>query len=279
MRVLSRELTAPHTINLVWGAILFVLVHYTMAHGEEASLSLWYLLESAPENEAQEARQTLILYYQFLVLGMARKLKSKLPTWINDEDLISYGQIGLIKAVDRYDYRQGPFSSFASTYVHGAILDELRSQDWAPRGLRRDQRLLAGAMNDLSNEAEDGYSRVTDVEIAGHLDWSVHRVQNTVKKINNAVPLHYDGVVEDFRDARREDDVEGAASASVMCDNFVKLYYQMPETTQVILAHRYYLGETMSVVSDTLGLPSATVRQIHTDAVTTILKNIAASVT
>lgn len=242
---------------------------------EEAPIALWQILSYSHDvEEVKQTREELIVYYQFLVKGMARKFKVKIPSWISDDELISYGQIGLIKAVDRYDYEQGPFSSFASAYVYGAILDELRSQDWAPRGLRKDQRTLNSAFADLQKEDN---AEPTDGQIAEYLDWTPAKVKTTRRKIQNS--SHIDLTQAVPGQTVSNDQVEGSVAASSMCELFVEIFLGLPPENQIVLAHRYFLNETMAVVSETVGYPPTMVRQLHSDSVLKVFTLLKDSIT
>jgi RNA polymerase sigma factor for flagellar operon FliA len=136
----------------------------------EAPRALWDAL-ATPEG-SQDALQDLARHYQDLVRSIAFNLKLTLPSYINDQDLLSYGQFGLLRAIERYDPEKGPFRRFASVYVRGAIVDELRSQDWAPKGLRREQRKMRQATKRLSDADGDP----TLSQIAASLGWEAAKV-------------------------------------------------------------------------------------------------------
>src|SRR4051812_46187443 len=91
-------------------------------------------------------RDRLILTYAPLVKHLAYKRVRELPAELEIEDLISAGLEALIASIDRYDPEKGAtLEQFAWTRIHGAVLDELRRQDWAPRSLRRWERDIAKA--------------------------------------------------------------------------------------------------------------------------------------
>jgi len=95
-------------------------------------------------------RERLITDNVDLVRYEVDRVASGLPAQVDREDLVSAGMIGLIKAVDRYDPGRGAsFRTYACTLTRGAILDELRKMDWAPRGLRGRYRELESAVSEL----------------------------------------------------------------------------------------------------------------------------------
>ena len=97
-----------------------------------------------------QARNQLVLQYSPLVKYVAGKVASGLPAHVQQEDLVSYGLIGLSSAVDRFDpSREIKFETFALQRIRGAIFDELRSQDWVPRSVRSRARDIEKASQKL----------------------------------------------------------------------------------------------------------------------------------
>ena len=85
----------------------------------------------------QQARERLVLAYSPLVKYVAGRMSSGLPAHVEEADLISYGLLGLISAIERFDLeREIRFETFAVTRIKGSIIDELRSLDWVPRSVR-----------------------------------------------------------------------------------------------------------------------------------------------
>src|ERR1700756_5822904 len=85
----------------------------------------------------QGEKDKLIMEYAPLIKFIAQKIAVRLPSNIELDDLISSGVIGLMDAIDKYDpTRDNKFKTYAEFRIRGAILDELRSQDWIPRSMR-----------------------------------------------------------------------------------------------------------------------------------------------
>src|SRR5687768_4124154 len=85
-----------------------------------------------------------------MVKRMAHHLAARLPASVQIDDLLQAGLIGLMDAAGRFDEEQGvQFETFAAQRVRGAMLDELRSSDWLPRGVRKTQRQIDTAMSRL----------------------------------------------------------------------------------------------------------------------------------
>src|SRR3990167_3097314 len=107
-------------------------------------------------------REARILEHFPQVKAIVNRIVVRLPSHIEVNDLISAGVLGLIDAIEKYDSsREIKFNTYAEFRIRGAILDELRSQDWAPRTLRRNSKLSDDTRNRL--EQESG-REVTDEE-------------------------------------------------------------------------------------------------------------------
>src|SRR5688572_20508045 len=92
------------------------------------------------ETGDQRAREQLVLAFSPLVKYVAGRMSTGLPAHVEESDLISYGLLGLISAIERFDpSREIKFETFAMTRIKGSIIDELRSLDWVPRSVRAER--------------------------------------------------------------------------------------------------------------------------------------------
>src|SRR5919109_439224 len=115
----------------------------------------------------QGIRDRLILTYAPLVKYVAGRVGSGLPAHVDDGDLVQYGLLGLISAIERYDPdRDVKFETYAISRIKGSIIDELRAMDWVPRSVRSRARDIERAIAAL--EARLGRAP-TDEEVAGKL--------------------------------------------------------------------------------------------------------------
>src|SRR6266496_2849257 len=104
---------------------------------------LWSRYKKAGD---EKAREQLVLNYSPLVKFVAGRMSSGLPAHIEEADLISYGLLGLIGAIERFDLeREIKFETFAVARIKGSIIDELRSLDWVPRSVRAKAREIEAA--------------------------------------------------------------------------------------------------------------------------------------
>lgn len=100
-----------------------------------------------------EDRDKLIRKYVYLVNWVVGRLPLTALKGIDREDLVGYGTVGLIEAVDRFDpAKSNSFESFAITRIRGAVYDQLRAEDWLTRGSRKKVKSLQKATAKLENE-------------------------------------------------------------------------------------------------------------------------------
>ena len=93
------------------------------------------------DDRDEKARERLVLAYAPLVKYVAGRMSSGLPSHVEEADLISYGLLGLISAIERFEpEREIKFETFAITRIKGSVIDELRSLDWVPRSVRTKAR-------------------------------------------------------------------------------------------------------------------------------------------
>src|SRR5438132_4063413 len=100
-------------------------------------------------------RERLVVAYSPLVKYVAGRTAAGLPPHVEEADLISYGLVGLISAIERFDLsRDIKFETYAIMRIKGAIIDELRSMDWVPRSVRARARELERANAKLEHSLQ-----------------------------------------------------------------------------------------------------------------------------
>ena len=133
-----------------------------------------------------------------LVRRMAHHLAAKLPSSVDVDDIIQAGLIGLMDAAARFEVSQGnQFETYASQRIRGAMLDELRQNDWLPRSTRKALRRIETAMNRLEQRLGRAPS---ETELAKELNVSLAEYQSMLQEARGYELLH----LEDF--SRDEDD-------------------------------------------------------------------------
>src|SRR3954467_7561139 len=126
---------------------------------------LWRRYKSTGD---QRARERLVVAYSPLVKYVSGRMASGLPAHVEEADLISYGLVGLISAIERFDIeREIKFETYAITRIKGSIIDELRSLDWVPRSVRARAREIERVNGKLEHRL---HRTPTDDEMAAELN-------------------------------------------------------------------------------------------------------------
>src|SRR4029077_2078765 len=130
------------------------------------------------------ARERLVVAYSPMVKFVAGRLGAGLPSHVDDADLISYGLMGLIGAIERFEpERDIKFETFAMLRIRGAIIDELRALDWVPRSVRSRAREIERAIGEL--ESRLGRAP-TDDEIAAKVGISTEELEESLTDISRS---------------------------------------------------------------------------------------------
>jgi RNA polymerase sigma factor for flagellar operon FliA len=172
------------------------------------------------------ARERLVVAYSPMVKFVAGRLGAGLPSHVDDADLISYGLMGLIGAIERFEPERGiKFETFAMTRIRGAIIDELRSLDWVPRSVRSRAREIEAAQAKLEHELQRAPS---EAELAKRLDITEAELQTSLLEIANSSVYALDelwtvsdssgdqvSLLDTISDPRAEDPQESLASSEV----------------------------------------------------------------
>jgi len=244
---------------------------------EEADRRISELWRSFKEEGDQQARDRLILAYAPLVKYVAGRMSSGLPTHIEEADLISYGLLGLIGALERFDPgREIKFETYAIARIKGSIIDELRSLDWVPRSVRAKAREIEHACALLENRLQ----RVpTDDEIAKELRISVDEFQHALTQISNTSMVALDelwaisgsdgdtaSLIDTIEDPRSRDPSR-MLDLSEMKGRLALAIEALPPREKVVIALYYYENLTLREIGEVLGVTESRVSQLHTKAI------------
>ncbi len=223
-----------------------------------------------------EARQALVQRYVRVVRYVAGRMAIGLPHYVEYNDLVSAGLLGLIQAVDNFDHLRGiKFETYAIPRIRGAILDELRSQDWFPRSLRRKAKQLEAAYSQL--EVRLGRP-ATDAEIARELKIDVDELDGLVGEVALATVLSLDAdssgeesdqqsSLGDYLPDPRSEEVERSLAEQEMRGLIAQRLEELPEKEQLVLVLYYYEELTLKEIGEILDVTESRVCQIHTKAI------------
>jgi RNA polymerase sigma factor FliA len=228
------------------------------AHEADA---LWrdYLSE-----RSREHRDRLLVHYTPLVRSIAVRMAAGLPAHIDVADLVQSGVFGLIDAVERYDPQRCPkFESYAAQRVRGAMLDELRAQDWVPRTVRGHARELDRAQERLEARL---HRAPTAHELAAEIGVSTRELRAMTQQVHvlsvDALEEAAGGVAELIPDTAVPDPMavvqrrETSRQLSVVVG-------QLGERDRLVIQLYYLENQTLAEIGRRLGVTESRVCQLH----------------
>ena len=209
-----------------------------------------------------------------LVRRLAHHLIAKLPASVQIDDLIQAGLIGLMDAITRFEEGQGAqFETYASQRIRGAMLDELRSADWMPRGVRQGQRKIETAT--MKAEQKLGRS-ASEQEIAEVMGVSLDEYQSMLFESRGAQLVYYDDYAEDgdgegYLDRQMDGD-EDANPLEMLGDQrfrqtLIQAIEELPEREKMLMGLYYEQELNFREIAAVLGVTESRVCQLHTQAV------------
>jgi RNA polymerase sigma factor FliA len=224
----------------------------------------------------QGIRDRLILTYAPLVKYVAGRLGSGLPAHVDEGDLVSYGLLGLIGAIERYEPdRDVKFETYAIARIKGAIIDELRAMDWVPRSVRSRAREIERAIAAL--EAQTGVAP-TDEQIAKKVGITVEELEDSLTDISRSSIAALDelwtvsdggdqiALIDTVEDSEAPDP-QNALSQTEMKEAMADAIARLPEREKLVVTLYYYEELTLREIGEVLGVTESRVSQLHTKAI------------
>ncbi|MDO8885894.1 FliA/WhiG family RNA polymerase sigma factor [Candidatus Oleimmundimicrobium sp.] len=222
-----------------------------------------------------KARERLIVQYLPLVKYVVERMGKTLPSDIETDDLISYGIIGLIDAIEKFDYHRGiKFGTYAVPRIKGAIIDELRISDHAPRSFRQKAKKLMEAYTKV--EKRLGHAPKND-EVAEELNMDIKYFNNLLCEVSKISLLSLESFVTKNEDSKitigdklNNNEMDGPSDfieLKDIKDILAKSIENLTEQEQIVIALYYYDGFTLKKASKVLNLSESRVSQIRTKAV------------
>jgi RNA polymerase sigma factor FliA len=235
----------------------------------EETLELW---RAYKESGDQRLRDRLVLTFAPMVKYIVYRKVREIPARCEVEDFISCGLEALIRSIDRYDPEKGgTLEQFAWIRIHGAVLDELRRNDWAPRSLRRWERDI----NRAREQFVALYSRPpTKAELSDAVGITVAELsrrqaelaRSDVGSLNTVVLSEDDTTIEridTLPSTDRESDPESAAMRERAKDRFRSAFARLPERDRKVAVLLYVHNLTLREIGEILGVTESRVCQIH----------------
>lgn len=220
-------------------------------------------------------RDKLIVKYAYLVKNVVSRMPQAAVPGVDCDDLLGYGAIGLIDAIERFDVSRGvKFETYAITRIRGSIIDSLRRMDWAPRSVRRRARQIERAMADVENSVG---RPATDGEIAENLSIDVETLDRWTWEISMASYSSLDQLIAvddehnaatllDFVSDGSSPDPEMILEKEELYNALADAIDSLPERENLVIKLYYFEEMTIKEISKVLGVSESRVSQLHTRA-------------
>lgn len=231
--------------------------------------------KESPKRVDKRTKERLILEYSPLIKFIAQKIAVRLPSNIEFDDLVSSGVIGLMDAIDKYDpTRDNKFKTYAEFRIRGAILDELRAQDWVPRSVREKAKQLEKAHLRLEREL----GRIpTEDEITRELQMTKEEYYDLLNQVKSVSILSLDEAGS-FNSSDRKSILSLLESCKIPSPLahlnmktvkaiVTRTIESLPEKQRLVLSLYYYEDLNLKEIGDVLEVTESRVSQLHTQAI------------
>ncbi|MEO8140707.1 MAG: FliA/WhiG family RNA polymerase sigma factor [Gemmatimonadota bacterium] len=226
------------------------------------------------DQNSSEARDRLLDRYMPLVTRAAHYIRRRTADAIELDELISAGSVGLLQALDRFELPRGlAFSSYAVPRIQGAMIDQLRENDWAPRSVRRRERKVATATHRMTQQLgrvpkESEVAEELGLELGVYQDWrsEIARTASVSLEVESATPggvdyaprdrlVDSEQVLADEDLERQEEEARIRAAIDLL-----------PKQERTVLSLYYYEELTSCAIAQVLQLTESRISQIRTRA-------------
>ena len=242
------------------------------------------------KSKDQGARDRLILTYAPLVKYVAGRLGSGLPAHVDENDLVSYGLLGLIGAIERFDpNRDIKFETYAVARIKGSIIDELRAMDWVPRSVRSRARDIERAIGELERKL---HRAPTDEEIAEKLGVSTDDLNDSLTEIGRSSIAALDELwtissggggdqvaLIDTLEGTQGPEPQSELAQTELKEALGEAIARLPEREKLVVTLYYYEELTLREIGEVLGVTESRVSQLHTKAILRLKARLAGSPT
>ncbi len=232
---------------------------------------MWSRYKSSKNSEEKnELKKEIILEYVNLVKIISGRLYNYYGANIEYDDLVSYGIIGLIDAIEKYDYTKNiKFQTYASVRIRGAIIDEIRNLDWIPRSIRQKSKLIKDTYSKLENklgrepsikELSDELGK-TDEEVLKILEeTNVYNLISLEEELNENLKIQ-------IKDSSTDINPEESLLRKDTIKNLKLALDTLNEREQLIVNLYYYEELTYKEIGKVLNISESRISQIHSKAI------------
>lgn len=221
-------------------------------------------------------REATLREYAPIVKNIAGRMALRLPPNVEVDDLVSAGTLGLIDALDKFDASKGiTFRAYSEFRIRGAMLDELRAQDWISRSLRKKYKRVEATFSRL--EQEHGRAP-TDEEMTEALGLTLSDYHDFMGRMGSISFISVDEIADTSPNQStklvstlylEDDSADPHAAAELRWASEVlgEAIDQLPENERMVLHMYYYEDLNMKEIGEVMGISESRISQIHSKAI------------
>lgn len=251
-----------------------ILANNNQVHIEADQNHLW---EKYHATKDIDIRNQIIEKYSYLVKIIAIKMRGIYQQYGDVEDIVNEGIIALMDAIEKYDLSKNTkFETYASIRVKGSIIDYVRKQDWIPRKVKSDYKMIKDAEDLLSNKLERA---PTDNEIAEYLKMDITNYNKIISNAYGTSMLSFEELIEEANlnenrtgmvNQQPEHEMESKELYKVLVESVNKLN----EKEKLIISLYYKEELKLKEIAQILNISNSRVSQIHTSALQKLEKSV-----
>lgn len=217
----------------------------------------------------QQVQEALVKSHTVMVKRIAHHLLGRLPKSVQLDDLIQAGMEGLLDAVRQYDETKGAsFETYAGIRIRGHMLDEVRRNDWVPRSVYRNARMISSAVRAIENRLGRD---AKDQEVAQELNVGLDVYYDMLNDSNGAHLYGFDdvGVTDDILvddGFSHPDEPATLALKADMKAHLTQIINGIPKKERLVLSLYYEHDLNLKEIGDILGVSESRVSQLHSQA-------------
>lgn len=217
-----------------------------------------------------EIKKEIIIKYINLVKIISGRLYNYYASNIEYEDLMSYGVIGLIDAIDKFDRTKNiKFETYASIRIRGSIIDQIRNLDWVPRSIRQKSKLLKDAYEVLDQKLGREPSNAEIAEYLGKTESEIKSMFDETSVFN--IMSIEDDFKDNYKIQLKDETIDSSPEASAIKNDTLKelqlAIEKLSERDKIIINLYYYEGLTYKEIGEILKISESRVSQIHSKAI------------
>lgn len=243
--------------------------------GRTIDIELWKCWREKKDKRAEEE---LVKAYIPLVNYVVSRLSTGLPSTVDRDDLTSFGHMGLLDAMKKFDYDRGlQFETYAMWRIRGAIMDGLRSNDLIPRSARDRAKKIEEAYQVL----EQKYMRsATDQEVCAYLGISEQELSHSFSDTSFAnnmslnEPIHDDENEKNYRQSfiidEKAKDPQKALDESAQKQQLADVIDRLSEKERLVITLYYYEELNLTEIAEVMNLSPSRISQLHSKALSRI---------